>query len=298
MEVDDNTEAPSWPGASTCSKDERHEKQSSVHCSGSSGTVAPDEKVTASSSMTSTTHRNFNQELAQLIVVMCPKPTMEGLSGEELAEAFQDAPEIPPVTRQSLCELDIQNIMNNIRLRHDVNFDRDLSFRPNLDGSKGQEKGKAAKKYWTALTAELILYEGLSQESFTSRDKEREQIVQHARRRIPILFETVRDVLKSLVPERDHTRVDEHLDIPLLMQAIGRGVCDLVRLAEWMAQLLKEHCAPMRDVWVDSMVERIRSGVSCHSPGKLVEGLRALLGVLEAMKLVSDSLQVGQFRFN
>jgi hypothetical protein len=73
----------------------------------------------------------------------------------------------------------------------------------------------------------------------------------------------------------------------MLMQAIERGVCDLGRLAEWMAQLLKEHCAPMRDVLVDEMVTCTRLGEADRNLEKIVEGLRKLFGILEAMKLVS-----------
>jgi hypothetical protein len=72
----------------------------------------------------------------------------------------------------------------------------------------------------------------------------------------------------------------------MLMQEIERGVCDQVRLAEWMAQLLKEHCAPMRDGLVDNMVNITREGVEKHESANIVQGLRQLLAILEAMKLV------------
>ena len=45
----------------------------------------------------------------------------------------QYAAEPPPVTKQSLSELDIQNIITNIKLRHDVSFDQDLSFQPEMN---------------------------------------------------------------------------------------------------------------------------------------------------------------------
>jgi hypothetical protein len=213
-----------------------------------------------------------------------------GSDGEELAEAFREGSDLPPITRQSLSELDVQNIITNIRLRHDVNFDRDLSFRPNLDGAKGQEKVKAAQRYWRALVAELELYNRLFrgtpplQEMGTS---DWSIIVRHAERRIPTIFQTIRDVLKSLVPDRDHSRVDEHLDVVMLMQQIERGICDLVGLSEWMSCLLKEHCAPMRDEWVDKMVSYTRTGVTQNKPESIVKGLCELLGILESMKLVS-----------
>lgn len=225
--------------------------------------------------------------LAQLLITMIP-----GSEGEELADAFREGSDLPPITRQSLSELDIQNIITNIKLRHDVNFDRDLTFRPNLDGTKGQEKVKAAQRYWRALVAELELYNRLFQGTPPLQEADTSDwstIVQHAERRIPKIFQTVRDVLKSLVPDRDHSRVDEHLDVAMLMQQIERGICDLVGLSEWMSCLLKEHCAPMRDEWVDKMVTYTRTGVTQNKPESIVKGLCELLGILESMKLVGAS---------
>jgi hypothetical protein len=229
------------------------------------------------------------EQLAQLIMTMFP-----GVEGKELADAFQHAPELPPITKHSLSELDIHNIIGNIKLRHDVSFDRDLSFRPNLDGLKGHEKAKSAQRYWKALVAELELYTRLFRGTLPLQDLDVTNwptVVHHAERRIPKIFQTIQDVLKTLVPERDHSRVDEHLDVPMLMQEIERGVCDLVRLAEWMAYLLKEHCAPMRDVWVDKMVSYTRTGVHENSAESIVKGLCELLGILESMKLVQTSHQ-------
>jgi hypothetical protein len=210
-----------------------------------------------------------------------------GDKGGDLAYAHHWAPEFPPVTKQSLSELDIINIVQNIKLRHDVNFDRDLSFRPNVDGVKGQEKLRATQKYWGALEAELVLYDRLFRGAPTlATASGYQQIVQQAQRRIPKMFETIREVLKSLVPERDHSRVDDLLDVEMLMQEIQRGVCDLVRLAEWLACLLKEHCAPMRDELVDRMVQHTRAGVANNESKQIVGGLCELVGILEAMKLV------------
>ena len=37
----------------------------------------------------------------------------------------------PPVTKKTLSELDVNKIVHNPKLRHDINFDPDLHFRPN-----------------------------------------------------------------------------------------------------------------------------------------------------------------------
>ncbi|KAL5120540.1 Protein SOSEKI 1 [Pleosporales sp. CAS-2024a] len=230
-------------------------------------------------------HLDYPEELAHMIITM-----RAGQYYEQLAKAYLEASEIPPITKQSLSELDIHHIITNSRLRHDVNYDRDLCFRPNLDGAKGQQKRQATEQYWKALEAELELYATLFHPSPAPRvlqeDNDRwAALIQNAQRRIPAMFSTIQEILKSLVPDRDHPRIDEHLDLPMLIQEIERGVCDLVRLAEWMAQLLKEHCAPMRDAQVDGMVALIRSGVVGLSSAKIVDGLRDLFAILETMKL-------------
>ncbi len=214
---------------------------------------------------------------------------------KELAEAFLDAPDSPLVTKQSLAELDIQNVVTNPSLRHDINFECDLTFRPNMDGVRGRGKQSLADKYWTALVAEIRLYDLLLQQKRLPQNLlENPQETQHyAQRRLPTLFRTICDILKCLIPDRDHPQVDQILDVSVLMQGIEHGVFDLVRLGEWIAHLLKEHCAPMRDVMVDSMVDSMRRGIKKqigHRSELIVHGLRELLGILEAMKLVSAFL--------
>ncbi|CAI6338219.1 unnamed protein product [Periconia digitata] len=230
-----------------------------------------------------TAERAIPEQLADLLMEIIP-----GMDGAKLGEAFLCAADLPPVTKQSLGELDIQNIITNIKLRHDVNFDKDLSFRPNLDGPKGQEKRRHSDNYWRALVAEMELYTLLFQRAPSIQNVGEAKwtaLVQHAQRRIPKVFRTLHEVLESLVPDRDHARVTEHFDVGMLMQEIERGVCDLVKRVEWVAILLKEHCAPMRDGLVDKMVQTTKTGVAKNDTGHIVNGLKELLGILEAMKL-------------
>lgn len=100
------------------------------------------------------------------------------------------------------------------------------------------------------------------------------------------MFETLQDVLKTLVPERDHPAVTQNLEVALLMQQVRKGVLDMVGIANWLARLLKTHCAPMRDEWADRMVEQIRAGSESQDSMEIVRGLQTLFAILEAMKLV------------
>jgi hypothetical protein len=47
------------------------------------------------------------------------------------------------VTKATLSELDVSKIVHNHKIRHDINFDPELHFRPNLDG---HTEGKGSKK--------------------------------------------------------------------------------------------------------------------------------------------------------
>lgn len=71
------------------------------------------------------------------------------------------------------------------------------------------------------------------------------------------------------------------------MQKFREGVADFEKLALWLSQLLKCHCAPMRDNWVDEMATQLSNGDRIGDTIQLVAGMQNLLGVLEAMKLVS-----------
>ncbi|GAA5886847.1 hypothetical protein JCM6882_005910 [Rhodosporidiobolus microsporus] len=62
---------------------------------------------------------------------------------------------VPPISKATLRELDMQEIMRNPQLRHDVVFDPNLMFRPNYDGERGERKRAAAEQYWTAISREV-----------------------------------------------------------------------------------------------------------------------------------------------
>ena len=194
----------------------------------------------------------------------------------------------PPVTKKTLSELDLPCIMSNINLRMDANFDRDLHFKPDLDGERGKRKRKEAADYWDALASEISVY------SFYAavggiEDKDGEQPEQQFEPRLPVMFETLQDILKTLVPERDHPDVMQNLEVSLLMQQIRKGVLDMVGVATWLSTLLKTHCAPMRDEWADRMVKQIGTALQAQDSRGIVTGLQTLFAILEAMKLVGEN---------
>jgi len=187
----------------------------------------------------------------------------------------------PPVTKTTLSELDVNKIVHNPKLRHDINFDPDLHFRPNIDGEKGRRKALKADSFWGTFRGQLRVYL-VDRENF-------EKDLGGAEWCLPATLKAIRGVLETLVPQRDRSSVEETFNVDMLMQQFRKGVADLPKLAIWLSQLLKCHCAPMRDTWVDAMVKEISKGDQDGDVALLVLGMRNLLGVLEAMKLVSSS---------
>ncbi|UNI20019.1 Protein SOSEKI 1 [Purpureocillium takamizusanense] len=192
--------------------------------------------------------------------------------------APQPWPVEPPVTRSTLSELDVSKIIHNPKLRHDINFDPELHFRPNLDGEKGRKKQERANQFWKTLKEELTEFL-MDRPSFDRKHGERNDWT------LPALLKAVKEIIQTLVPQRDRQFLDEGLNVELLMQQFNKGIADLEKLASWLSRVLKSHCAPMRDDWVDTMYAQLSNGNRNGDLDELVTGMRSLLSVLEAMKL-------------
>ncbi|KAH8892041.1 Tcp11-domain-containing protein [Thozetella sp. PMI_491] len=184
----------------------------------------------------------------------------------------------PPVTKSTLSELDVTKIIHNPKLRHDINFDPELHFRPNLDGEKGRKKQEKANQFWNALLKQLAKF-------VTDRDGFHAAYGVGDDWCLPLLLKAVKEIIQTLVPQRDRDLLNEGLNVELLMQQFNRGIADLEKLASWLSGVLKLHCAPMRDEWVDEMYSELSNGNRNNDMGELVKGMRTLLSVLEAMKL-------------
>ncbi|KAG5992771.1 hypothetical protein E4U54_003564 [Claviceps lovelessii] len=184
----------------------------------------------------------------------------------------------PPVTRSTLSELDVSKIIHNPKLRHDINFDPELHFRPNLDGEKGRKKQERANQFWATMKEELTMFL-TDPPSFYAKHGQGSDWT------LPSLLKAVKDIIQTLVPQRDRQFLDEGLNVELLMQQFHKGIADLEKLALWLSHVLKSHCAPMRDEWVDTMYTQLSKGNRDSDLDLLVTGMRSLLSVLEAMKL-------------
>ncbi|KAJ3171858.1 hypothetical protein HDU87_008248 [Geranomyces variabilis] len=177
---------------------------------------------------------------------------------------------LPPITRFTLRELELSEILSNAQLRHDLYFDPELQFKPNLDGEKGDQKKEAGDLYWIEVEDEVL----------------------HGHLwRLPLLLFEIRSIIIELLPYNKDRReeVDRNLDISLVAQQIEHGVLNALGLVTYLADLLKANCAPARDELVDGMVEECRGG-------NMVRTLRQCFEVLELMKLDYANHQLHRVR--
>jgi len=56
--------------------------------------------------------------------------------GFEVKSTLAPTSLVPPISKSTLRELDLNEVLRNAQLRHDVVFDPNLAFRPNFDGEK------------------------------------------------------------------------------------------------------------------------------------------------------------------
>ncbi|KAL6245264.1 Protein SOSEKI 1 [Rhinocladiella similis] len=220
---------------------------------------------------------------------------------EDEVEALLHATHLPPVTRESLEELDLMYIQSNINLRVDINYDHDLHFTP-VSGCKGEQKREEAKKYWLSLEAELRIVYQHNQLVSCSRCQEARRFApmkgQYFKPRLRQMFLTLKELLSILVPDRDQDQIVQYLDITLLLQEVSHGLLDVVRLARWLCVLLTTHCAPMRDESAQEMADQVRQGAEKGDLHALVAGIEKLFSFLEAMKLDVANHQIRSFRYH
>jgi hypothetical protein len=177
-------------------------------------------------------------------------------------------------------ELDLNWIFANIYLRIATNFESNPHFKP-VDGKRVEQKRKEAQEYWLTLAAELLIHLHARLECTPSHHIKSESTHEP---RLNQMFADLRELLETLVPDADHVSIAENLDVPFVMQQVEN---DVSRLADWLASLIKSHCAPMRGAWANQMTMQIKEGAQRGDVILLVKGIEKLFSVLEAMKLVS-----------
>ncbi|KAF8635971.1 hypothetical protein AX15_000135 [Amanita polypyramis BW_CC] len=205
----------------------------------------------------------------------------------------------PPVNRQTLRELELDSIVRNPQLRHDLLVEPRLQFRPTYS----RRKRDAAEKYWAAILQELE--SGCTCVTFNIEGRPRSRIcactllpsnssgpvtaflptynaytVRTPSRIRTFLSEFLEVLLLVIQPlsdltdlSTDHdsmrTQIRQHstqatyirsiFDPTLIEQEIKRRVFDPSDLLQTIGYTLKDHCAPMRDSAVDEMIQTAKS---------------------------------------
>ncbi|KAG5519131.1 hypothetical protein PMAC_002219 [Pneumocystis sp. 'macacae'] len=187
----------------------------------------------------------------------------------------------PPITQAILQELELQEILKNVQLRHDIVHDTNLQFRPNLDGERGERKQHLADRYWKNLKKEIEQIR-----IFQSRKNNINPIHGFPHTiRIFVLFIELRNILLNLLPSSNKTYIIEILDPNLIVQEIIHNLFDIEKFVEHLVKILKQHCAPMRDILLDKMAKKVKMGLKVNNVSKFVAGLRMIFDILEIMKL-------------
>ncbi|KAJ3402892.1 hypothetical protein HDV05_008165, partial [Chytridiales sp. JEL 0842] len=177
---------------------------------------------------------------------------------EEYITELKDC--LPNVTRFTLRELDVDEILSNLQLRHDLHFDPHLQFKPNTDGPLGELKLQLANTFWSNLNLEL---------------SQNQQF-----HRLPLLLFETKCILLELLPPSTQTSImlNELLDPPFLTQQLQHGVLDPQSIFTPLLNLLASSCAPARDPLIDTLKAQ------CEKK-EWVGVLRGLFELLEVMKL-------------
>ena len=275
------------PNTSLCTRKQAMEKENHPKS-------APDQSLCEASTLTGT----HSTAPSSPLEVAASHLTQQGLRRlhmrSEDIDCLWTASIDPPITKESLSQLDLNAIVENARLRHDLNFEPDIVFRPNMYGERGQQKKLEEKRYFNALIIEFEIYFQRHRPKASLSDYQRNTpgTVSHVRAqqdpptRLPRMLIAIRDVIKTLVPNDKWAIVDEQFDVDLRMQELTYGAFDVAQLVEWLGKLLLGSCPPLRDQMVITMVSNTRRGIEAQDARQLVNGLQELFAVLETMKLV------------
>lgn len=203
----------------------------------------------------------------------------------------------PHITRDTLSELDFQNLHPCLYLRHDLNFDRDIRFAPRSASTTGDmDKQMEAQQYWDAVEIELALYIAyledlsLNLRSGSPLDTRcslpKPSSLRQVPQRLKGMIQAICRIMKTLVPPTKWAVLNTRLSPTLFIQQLEHGQCDIESQFCWVGELLLESCAPSRDGTIVAMIETIRQGSRNKDSYMLRRGLQDLFSILETMKLV------------
>lgn len=170
----------------------------------------------------------------------------------------------PPITASMFRELDDEMLHFNVQIRHDLVLENALKLRPNLQRRCCPVFKQTYKNYWASMEYEV--------EAFLANGTKPHRLLR--------AMEEIRKLILSCYPKSDSVLqvMSQVFDIDLLHHQIINQTFSLVPFMECLAMVLKQNCAPRRDLLVDHLVELAREG-------RFVSMLREFFEVMELMKL-------------
>ncbi|EKM51529.1 uncharacterized protein PHACADRAFT_186985 [Phanerochaete carnosa HHB-10118-sp] len=231
----------------------------------------------------------------------------------------------PPINRETLKELDLDAILRNPQLRHDLLFDPGLQFRPTFS----RRKRDLAESYWIAVVRELDTGCTCTTLDLQGKLIERRCIcgtiplpaekpirayssagnfvtVRSPSRLRPLLAELLEVLISIIRPVvlrptglslqanvvSSQEQNDSHvaylrsiLDADLIQQEIEHGVFDPSGVFKAIGDIMRCYCAPMRDQAVNQMVALAES-CSPGGTGTKVDAVRAIRLCFEILELM------------
>ncbi|KAJ7134592.1 T-complex protein 11-domain-containing protein [Mycena epipterygia] len=233
-------------------------------------------------------------------------------------------PHQPPINRNTLKELDLDAIIRNPQLRHDLLFDPGLQFRPTTT----RRKTERSEKYWAAITAELE--SGCTCVSFDLRARPHPTVCACAHVSMPsslnpvVAFSPTLHVVTLRMPSRIRSLLDEFLEVLLLViqplssvagahvsptksqqaehvaqaayirsvfdpalieQELKHKVFDPSGLFRAIGLTLQGHCAPMRDHAVELMVQ-VAQTCAPGGQGSKADAVKAVRMCMDILELM------------
>lgn len=228
-----------------------------------------------------------------------PKFMSQSCCARNCPDIFASTSLEPLVSAESLRELELRQISKDLLLRHDLNFDRNITYRPNTHGARGQQRAVQSVEYWNAIRKELGLL--LSNDYTSSSIKPSHNTVSSTQAcsscapglpRLSRMFGTVRMLLKSFIHEDEWDAIDARLDVDLLIQQLNNRAFDLVAFSDWLAVLLRRFCSCKRYQSIDVMTSSIKLGVERVEAPLIATGLISMFDIFETIKLVSEPLKL------
>lgn len=167
----------------------------------------------------------------------------------------------PPINVKTIKDLNFINILKNDQIRLEVCKSPliQLEFKRNADYDDISND-----QYWDELSNEIEHVNDNDTKSL----------------RLTTYIKNVKLILLSVIPKfnkSDYVTLNETLNENFIVFRLKNQNINLMTLFNYLNNLLKTHCAPIRDKLIDEMVS--------HSTDNVITSLKILLNLLELMKL-------------